>query len=279
VTWTDLDRPPLSAIRLQRDLVEDGFDLRVVARTASTNADLVAAAATGAAEGTVLVAESQEAGRGRLGRTWTSPPRAGLTVSVLLRPAAADGWLPLLTGFALALALRDHAGLDATVKWPNDVVVAGPDGVERKLAGILAEVAADGAVVIGVGVNVTTRADEFAGVVPGSSEPTSLALAGARVTDRETVLKTFLRSLSRAYASWRSDPASIAPLYRQVSATLGRQVRIELPDGTGVTGTARDVDAAGRLVVEAGDGTRTAYAAGDVVHLQVAARDAGEGLP
>ncbi len=269
MTWSDLDRPPLSAARLRRDLAENGFDVRIVARTASTNADLVVEAATGAAEGTVLVAESQEAGRGRLGRTWTSPPRAGLTVSVLLRPTAPDGWLPLLTGFALAVALREQVGLEAVVKWPNDVVVAGSDGVERKLAGILAEVAPDGAVVIGVGVNVTTRADEFVGLPPGSSEPTSLALAGARVTDRETVLKAFLRSFSRAYASWRSDPASIAPLYRQVSATLGRQVRLELPGSSSVTGTAQDVDAAGRLVVEDADGTRTAYAAGDVVHLQV----------
>ena len=98
------------------------------------------AAAGGAPEGTVLVAESQEAGRGRLGRTWTSPPRAGLTFSVLLRPTTASGWIPLLTGLSVAMALRDQAGVEVTLKWPNDVLLVAPDGTERKVAGILAEV-------------------------------------------------------------------------------------------------------------------------------------------
>ncbi|HSP38803.1 MAG TPA: biotin--[acetyl-CoA-carboxylase] ligase [Frankiaceae bacterium] len=274
MSWSDLDRPPLSAARLARDLVDDGFELRVVPRTASTNADLVAAAAGGAPEGTVLVAESQEAGRGRLGRTWTSPPRAGLTVSVLLRPAltsgasAASGWIPLLTGLAVAMALRDRAGVEVALKWPNDVVLVAPDGAERKVAGILAEATRDGAVVVGIGLNVTTRADEFAGVVPGSMAPTSLALSGARSTDRETVLKAILRSLARAYASWRADPSSIAPLYRSVCSTLGRDVRVELPGGAAVEGTVLDVDDEGRLEVRDTAGEVHRFAAGDVVHLR-----------
>jgi BirA family biotin operon repressor/biotin-[acetyl-CoA-carboxylase] ligase len=266
--WGDLDRPPLSSARLARALADDGFELQVVDRTASTNADLLAAAAAGAPEGTVLVAEAQDAGRGRLGRTWTSPPRAGLTYSVLLRPPAPSGWLPLLAGVSLAAALGEQAGLDVRLKWPNDVVLLLPDGTEGKIAGILAEVASDGAVVVGIGLNVTTRADEFEGLPPASLPPTSLALAGATVTDRETVLKAHLRSFSRAYAAYRSDPTSVAPLYRRLCRTLGMQVRVELPGGDAVEGTATDVDDRGCLVVHDADGTRHVFAAGDVVHLR-----------
>jgi BirA family transcriptional regulator, biotin operon repressor / biotin---[acetyl-CoA-carboxylase] ligase len=285
--WGDLDRPRLSAARLSRALRDDGYDLQVVERTASTNADLVTAAAAGAAEGTVLVAESQQAGRGRLGRSWTSPPRAGLTYSILLRPPAPSGWLPLLAGLSVVMALREHAGVDAALKWPNDVVLieggeaeggeaeggaaessAGESAaVERKVAGILAEVAGD-AVVIGIGLNVTTRAEEFAGLPPASLDPTSLALAGARTTDRETVLKAQLRAFSRAYAAWRSDPGSVAPLYRSVCRTLGRNVRLELPGGRTVPGVATDVDDQGRLVLSDPAGVAHAFAAGDVVHLR-----------
>ncbi len=270
--WGDLERPPLAAARLARALADDGFDLRVVERTMSTNADLLAAAADGAPEGTVLVAEAQEAGRGRLGRTWASPPRAGLTYSVLLRPAEPSGWLPLLAGVSLAAALEEQAGLDVRLKWPNDVVVMVADAsletTEAKIAGILAEVAADGSVVVGIGLNVTTRADEFAGLPPASLPPTSLALAGATSTDRETVLKAHLRSLSRAYAAWRGDASSVAPLYRRLCRTLGRRVRVELPGGASVDGIATDVDDRGCLVVRDADGTQHVFAAGDVVHLR-----------
>jgi BirA family transcriptional regulator, biotin operon repressor / biotin---[acetyl-CoA-carboxylase] ligase len=266
--WGDLDRPPLSGPRLARVLADDGFDVRVVDRTASTNADLLTAAASGAPEGTVLVAEAQEAGRGRLGRTWTSPPRAGLTYSLLLRPPAPSGWLPLLAGVSLAAALEEQVGLDVRLKWPNDVVLLLPEGTEAKVAGILAEVAPDGSVVVGVGLNVTTRADEFEGLPPASLPPTSLALAGATSTDRETVLKAHLRSLSRAYAAWRSDPTSVAPLYRRLCRTLGMQVRVELPGGQTVEGTATDVDDRGCLVVRDANGAQHVFAAGDVVHLR-----------
>lgn len=267
MSWTDLDRPPLSAPRLRRDLADDGFEVDVVARTASTNADLLREAGNGAVEGTVLVAEAQEAGRGRLGRTWTSPPRAGLTFSVLFRPPAPSGWLPLLTGLAVSMALREQAGVQAGLKWPNDVVVLSADDEERKVAGILAEVAADGAVVVGVGLNVSTRAAEFEGLPPGALAPTSLALSGALTTDRETVLKAILRDLSRAYTAWRSDAATVAPLYRQVCTTLGRRVRLELPGGRAVEGEALDVDDDGRLLVRSGDDVGR-YDVGDVLHLR-----------
>ena len=261
--WADLDRPPLSAKALGGRLAPDGFDVHVVARTGSTNADAAEAARRGAAEGYVVVAEEQTGGRGRLARTWLSPPRAGLTFSVLLRPPAISGWIPLLAGVAVASALQLQCGLDASVKWPNDVLVDG-----RKVAGVLTEaVGPDGrdaagrdAVVVGIGLNVTTRQDELPG-----PQATSLALAGARTTDRATVLAAALRSLAGAYAGWLADPSTLLPAYRSMSGTLGREVRLQLPDGTSVTGVADDLDPDGRIVVAG-----VAYGAGDVVHLRSA---------
>src|SRR5262245_33528909 len=135
--YADLSRPPLQAAPLRRALVGRLWtDVRVVTETGSTNADLVAAARTGAAEGLVLVAESQTAGRGRFDRVWQAPPRSSLTLSVLLRPSVSParlGWLPLLTGVALAESVGRIAVVDAALKWPNDLLLDG----RRKVAGIL----------------------------------------------------------------------------------------------------------------------------------------------
>ncbi len=273
--WTDLERPPLRAPALRRALVGPGAwaALEVVARTGSTNADLLARSAD-AADRTVLVADHQDAGRGRLGRTWTSPPRAGLAVSVLLRPAADPerwSWLPLLTGVAVVDALGGF-GVDAGLKWPNDVLVRGP-GRAGKVCGVLAEVRGD-AVVLGAGLNVAQRAEELpqpAAGPPGSPAalpPTSLALAGARSTDRDTVLRRYLRALRARLDEWSTDPAATAAAYRCACLTLGAPVRAHLPGGDALTGTAEDVDAAGRLVVRGSGGARTSLSAADVVHLR-----------
>src|SRR4029453_15696405 len=157
--YTDLDRPPLGERSLQRALiVPGGFwqRLEIRAETGSTNADVAAAGLAGAAEGLVVVAEAQTAGRGRRDRQWVSPPRAGLTLSVLLRPgdagvaAGAYAWLPLLAGVALVEAVRRVAEVDAALKWPNDLLVG-----EGEAAGILAEVAGE-AGGVGVGLNGAT---------------------------------------------------------------------------------------------------------------------------
>ena len=148
-------------------------EVRVVAETGSSNADVLAAAREGAREGMVLVAESQTAGRGRMGRRWTSPPRAGLTFSVLLRPygvpAALLGWLPLLAGCAVAAAVPAVTAVHPRLKWPNDVLVG-----DAKLAGILAE-RSGSAVVVGIGINVFQRRDEL----PPGVAATSLLLEAA----------------------------------------------------------------------------------------------------
>ncbi|MFF0723362.1 biotin--[acetyl-CoA-carboxylase] ligase [Streptomyces sp. NPDC004134] len=277
--WSDLDRPPLNADALRRALVRTGglwTSLDVVESTGSTNADLAARAREGAAEGAVLVAEEQTAGRGRLERRWSAPPRSGLFFSVLLRPEGVPvsrwGWLPLLAGVAVATALPRAAGVDTALKWPNDVLVT-VDGEERKAGGILVERpdATSESVVLGIGINVTLRAGELP--VPQAG---SLALAGAKVTDRDPLLRAMLRSLERWYGSWRTaggDPAGarLQETYAAGCATLGRQVRAELPGGTAVTGEAVAVDGDGRLVLATAAGLAEPVSAGDVVHLRSAA--------
>lgn len=264
--FSDLDRPPLRPDALRAALGPDGFEVTVLEEAESTNAVLAAQARDGAPEGTVIVAETQTSGRGRQGRSWLSPPRAGLTFSVLLRPPHVSGWLPLLGGLAVAVALTEQAGVAAGVKWPNDVLIDGPVGGAvgsarpGKVAGLLAEVPAGGggAVIIGIGLNVSTRLAELP-----DERATSLALAGAGTTDRETLLKAMLRVLARGYASWRADPAALVPAYRAACVTLGQRVRVELPGGESYEGEATDVDADGRLLV-----ADRAFAAGDVIHLR-----------
>lgn len=270
-TFTDLERPPLSTAGLRRALVQDGpwAALEVVASTGSTNADLLAAAAEGAPGGTVLLAEHQGAGRGRHVRSWSSPARAGLAVSVLLRPPAASlarlGWLPLLTGVAVVDVLRRVAEVDAELKWPNDVLVGG-----RKVAGILAQVVQTmpaPAVVVGLGLNVSLRADELP--VP---EATSLMLLGAACTDRDTLARAVLRELGERVRAWERGDGDLAGDYRARCATLGQQVRVLLAGEQELLGTAVDVDAGGRLLVRTVDGAQRAVSAGDVTHLRLAGR-------
>ncbi|MGI4894398.1 MAG: biotin--[acetyl-CoA-carboxylase] ligase [Janthinobacterium lividum] len=276
--WGDLERPPLRALPLRRALVgpHGWAALTVVAGTGSTNADLLAR--TGALDATVLVADHQDSGRGRLGRTWSAPPRSSLAVSVLLRPTTAPewwSWLPMLTGVAVVEALTG-LGVDAGLKWPNDVLVTGP-GRPGKVCGILAEMRpasdAEGArVVLGAGINVSQCLEELPSPLQsaaGSSSPaTSLALAGARSTDRDTVLRSYLRALRESLQRWASQPESVRDAYRARSATIGTDVRAQLPDGCVLVGRAVDVDATGRLVIETSDGTATSLTAGDVVHLR-----------
>ncbi|MFG2287037.1 biotin--[acetyl-CoA-carboxylase] ligase [Streptomyces sp. NPDC048595] len=279
--WSDLGRPPLNATALRRALVRPGAlwtALDVVPATGSTNTDLAERAAQGAAEGTVLVAEEQSAGRGRLDRTWSAPPRSGLFFSVYLTPRVPVerwGWLPLLAGVATATALSRTAGVDTALKWPNDLLVA-VDGAERKAGGILAERAADG-VVVGVGLNVTLTADELP--VPGAG---SLALAGARTTDRDPLLRAVLRSLDHWYGEWQTangDPAAsrLQEAYAAGCATLGRTVRAELPGGTEIVGEAVAIDGDGRLVLATADGVQQPVGAGDIIHLRPAGGNTTEG--
>lgn len=264
-SWSDLDRPPLSAARLRVVTGPPSVWTRVevVDRTASTNADVAAAAEAGEPAGYVLVAEQQEQGRGRLERTWESPPRAGLLMSVLVRPEVpppALTLLPLLAGVAVAEAVRSVGDVPARLKWPNDVLAG-----DRKLGGILVERTTNGGVVIGIGLNVSTRVTELP-----VDTATSLAIEGGH-TDREPLAKEILRALGRrytAYADASGSPSSVLPAYREVCETIGRQVVVQLPGGESVAGIAVAVDDSGMLVVREPAGPERAWSAGDVIHVR-----------
>ncbi|NYT94224.1 biotin--[acetyl-CoA-carboxylase] ligase [Salinispora sp. H7-4] len=286
--YTDLDRPPLSVARLRRALVAPHGSwarLELLAETGSTNADVAEYARSGEPEGLVLVAERQRAGRGRRGRDWQSPARAGIATSVLLRPGdavpergwapvppSAYGWLPLLAGVALVQAVTRLAELEATLKWPNDLLVG-----DAKCGGILAEgvpvagAAGPPAIVLGIGLNVTLRADELP-ANPNGLPATSLQLAGAAATDRDPLLRALLRSLGDWYGRWRAAEgdavaSGLRAAYLAGCATVDRPVRVLLPDGGELTGTATGVDSDGQLVVSTPEATRH-LSAGDILHLR-----------
>ena len=179
-----MDRAPLNLASLREQLA--GLPLRrldIVGETGSTNADLLARHAAGEdISGAVLLAEDQSAGRGRNGRSWSAPPRSQIALSIGVSAAgvspSAWGWLPLLTGVALVDAIRETTGIEAGVKWPNDVLVG-----TGKLAGILAEVASpEPVIVVGLGLNVTLTPAEAP-----DPRATSLQMLGASMLDRDVL--------------------------------------------------------------------------------------------
>lgn len=264
----------INAARLRADLVGPYAAVDVVSSTGSTNADLRVAAAGGAPDRTVLIAEEQTAGVGRRARSWTSPKGTGIYLSVLLRPLGVGfaelGSLAIVAGLAVT-DLTAELGVDAALKWPNDVL-AGPD--RGKCAGILAESVAteEVAVVLGIGLNVRPLGPD---VKPGAGglRPTSLAENGARTTDRTELSAGLLAALARRERRWREAGGNLAAAglleeYRARCETLGQQVRVLLPGETSLFGTATDIDPSGQLVVVEDTGKRHTVFAGDVVHLR-----------
>lgn len=261
--------------RLRARLVDAGpyAALDVVGLTGSTNGDLIAAAARGAPDRTVLAAEEQAEGRGRLQRPWNSPRGQGLAVSVLLRPPVPNAvlsWMPLLAGIAVAQAVDRTAQTPACLKWPNDLLLGQQ---RRKAAGILAELVTDRdgmAIVLGIGVNVHHRPQDLptgSGGLPG----TSLAAEGAQV-DRAEFVEAMLISLAELDDFWRAHNGDVVASglidnYRQRCGTLGEHVRVDLGSER-FEGTADDIDDRGRLVVRGADESTRAVSAGDVVHVR-----------
>ena len=234
-----------------------------VVSTGSTNADVLALARQGAREGTMVVADEQTAGRGRLNRSWDSAAAAGLWCSVLARPEQRMGLLPLVAGIAAARALQSR-GVECMVKWPNDLVVdkKSHDGSPgpRKIGGILAEVDGD-AVVIGIGINLSHAVADLP--VPRA---TSMLLEGAQ-PDRESLVAALRDELRWGFAALAAGRDVVAA-YRLECLTIGREVAVELPDGTAVSGTATRVLDDGRLEIDSA-GDLHVIAAGDVIHATI----------
>lgn len=263
---------PLDAAALRAELIGTGLGWRrldVVEHTGSTNADLLAQAASGTdVAGAVLIAEHQTAGRGRHGRGWSANPRAQITmsvgVSVVDVPTAGWGWLPLAAGVAVVDAvapLLAGTGSRVGLKWPNDVLAGAPES-PGKLAGILAEVARP-VVVIGLGLNVTAAPEGVGGA-------TSLLELGVPAPDRGRLVCALLSELGRRIVAWRAARGAdwaLAADYRARSLTIGNRVRAHLPGGKDVVGDASAIDDQGRLCIEAG-GQTVVVSAGDVVHLR-----------
>ena len=227
------------------------WTIRLYDAVDSTNA--VAAAAP--EPDLVVVGDHQQAGRGRLDRVWVTPEGAALTMTAVVDPGVEDQWwplVPLVAGCAVARAT------DATLKWPNDVLLE-----DKKVCGILVErIQADGhpLALVGIGINVSQTREELP-----VETATSLLLAG-RDADRTALLGSVLGELRSWLAVLARSPHELVDHYRRLCSTLGQAVRVDLPDGLALTGTAEDVDAYGRLVVDG-----TAVAAGDVVHVRPAA--------
>lgn len=297
-----MSRPPLREADLRAALVEgslaDYTALDVLPEVGSTNAELLARAREGAKDRSVVLAEYQSSGRGRLGRAWTAPAGSQVAVSVLLRPGVVHpdlfGWLPLVTGLAVRDALASAAGLEAHLKWPNDVLV-GKGEAARKLAGILVEmvmVESEGvyamslpALVVGVGVNVSLREDELP-VPTASSIDLERARAGESTpVSRDIVAKELLRALAVRHSQWRACERGSSSVvsdelyseYRDACSTISRPVRVELPGGGERLGRAERIDRSGALVVREDGGETFSVAAGDVHHVR--ARDAERERP
>ncbi len=281
-----MERAPLDVATLRELLLAPAGPLArldVVGATASTNDDVVAALHTEPdawPHASLLVAEHQTSGHGRAGRTWTTPAHAALTCTFVARPEsgpATYGWLPLLAGLGAVRALRATAGVRAVLKWPNDVLVELGDRVEpldgwgtaRKVAGVLAQAVPQvPAVAVGIGVNVGQRAEELP--VPWA---TSLVLAGAREADRGSVLVALVGALDEVARRWveHDGDAAAAGLVDEVASvcsTVGARVRVELPGGQVVEGSATGLGPDGALLVRDDAGDVRRVLAGDVAHVR-----------
>lgn len=242
--------------------------IRFLPVTGSTNDDVLDMAHAGAPEWTVMVAARQESGRGRLGRTWSSPPGTSLAVSVLLRPSmlAADApLLGLMAAVCMAEACADACGVTVRSKWPNDLTVG-----DRKVGGILPEAQMDGPAVtyavIGAGVNVGQGRDDFASEFRETA--TSLAAEGGKA-DATGLLAEFLVRMRRAYTPADSSfGTQVVGAYRRLCATLGRTVRATTTDGHTIEGEAVDIGPAGHLMIRTASGALESVGFGEVQLLR-----------
>jgi BirA family biotin operon repressor/biotin-[acetyl-CoA-carboxylase] ligase len=242
-----------------------GREIRYLAETDSTNRQAYALGEAGADEGLVVIADRQSAGKGRMGRTWASPPGVNLYVSILLRPPLPPQTAPQLTfisTLAVSRAIAAVSGLSPTHKWPNDVLIGG-----RKVAGLLNELSAESDrvrfVVLGIGVNLNMTADQFP---PDLRMPaTSLLLAGGRPVSRTLFARTLLEQLDALYDEYlRRGPAPIMAAWEAHCDLIGKMVEVDEGGGGLVRGTVAGIDRDGALLLTLANGATERILAGDV---------------
>jgi BirA family biotin operon repressor/biotin-[acetyl-CoA-carboxylase] ligase len=228
-------------------------------------------AAEGAPEGTIVLADHQTAGRGRLGRVWTAPPGSSLMLSVVLRPELPPGraWaVAAVAGVALADAAVALGVPGIALKWPNDLLAGG-----RKAAGLLAEARVGGKsddfVLLGMGVNVTQAADDLPPEL--RARATSLSAAAGRPVERAALLAAWGMRFEAGYRDLVTGGRALLPAWRGHLATLGQEVRVDRIGREPLTGRAVDVGPGGELIIRLPDGAMATVSAGDVEHLRVPA--------
>jgi len=256
-------RRPLNALRINSALGNGYWRVSVVDVTGSTQNDLAVEARRGNSQnGDVLVAEFQLTGRGRLGRSFIAPTRSALLFSLFIRPHREGGdwgWLPLLAGQAVVAAIESQCKADVAcrLKWPNDILMG-----EMKVAGLLAErveTPEGPGVIIGIGINVDASEEELP-----ISTATSLKLQGCSAFEREDLLITILENVAHYLQRWEANDGNLISEYENVSVTIGRRIRIELPGGVMKESIAKGVAPSGALILTNGE----LVTVGDIVHLQ-----------
>ena len=241
-----------------------GRDIRVFKETTSTNDVIEKFARDGAAEGIVVFAEKQTAGRGRLGRNWVSPSGKGLWFSILLRPPfppQSVTRLTIATATSLARCIRKSTGTNAQIKWPNDILING-----KKVAGILTELRAEldhvKYVILGIGLNVNLGLTDFPGDV--AKLATSLRIAASRTIDRPALAADLLSHLDSDYKRIKEGHFhAVSEEWEEMSCTLGREVQIQCGDRL-IKGRAESLDPDGALLVRTQHGRLERILGGDV---------------
>lgn len=251
-------------------LVAEGLKTRVIGKkifhfglTSSSSDEAEKMARGGAEEGTVVIADGQTAGRGRMGRVWHSPQKKGIYLSVLLRPSISPARIPFLTlcaAVSATEAIRRSTGLKAFVKWPNDVLLS-----ERKVSGILTQLSTEADridyAIVGIGINVNHTRDDF----PAGIEATSLRIETGHRVSRLAVARTFLQALDSNYALLVSErDGDIIDRWLKLSATVGRRVRAENLSGEKWEGIATGLDASGCLLLRLDNGLTQRLTGGDL---------------
>jgi BirA family biotin operon repressor/biotin-[acetyl-CoA-carboxylase] ligase len=259
--------------------IEVGLGTKIIGKSVisfdSTPSTIDAAsslAREGACDGTVVVAESQSGGRGRLGRKWSSPGGVGIWTSIILRPSIPPRDAPkltLLAAVSVAGVLKEQYGLDAKIKWPNDVIAA-----NRKICGALTELVAEQDAVkyliTSFGLNVNQTRSKFPAEVRDIA--TSMRIESGKKLDRPEVFRRVLSEFDKHYAHFREHGGEdILDRWRRLSGTLGRRVKIQLRDEQ-VEGVAHDIDDDGSLIIDLGGGSLRSIAYGDVTILRPAAK-------